>query len=164
MIEKYFQKGKETMSKKIWLIVLAVIIILFLFVVGGYVIEKKQAEKLIDQYIKEYGIPNSAISKSTYDYSWKNGDYVKTIWTKQDGNDIRYYFCYPGRFSGSATQNVYIEYSIYGNGAFYRLSLTTSDAGNKQKVKESLLEEARSLQLFLKKSGWKIAYPPPELR
>ncbi|MBC1473960.1 hypothetical protein HB852_04980 [Listeria grandensis] len=79
--------------KKIF-ISIGILLLVFLIGVGVYLYKKNVAEKAIDAYIAEYGIPQNAIREESFGYAHAPPGFVKIIYTKSEGDDIEYTFQY----------------------------------------------------------------------
>ncbi|KGL39428.1 hypothetical protein DUK53_07220 [Listeria sp. SHR_NRA_18] len=89
--------------------ILGVIVIAFLVVFGVYLYKKNVAENAIDAYIAEYGIPQSAIRDESFGYANAPPGFVKIVYSKNEGDDIRYIFQY-------ISKEKRVDYSAYIKG------------------------------------------------
>ncbi|MBA3924813.1 hypothetical protein [Listeria rustica] len=89
--------------------ILGIIVTIFLVFLGVYLYKKNVAENAIDAYVAEYRIPQSAIRDESFGYAYAPPGFVKIIYTKSEGDDIRYIFQYNSKEKS-------VDYSAYIKG------------------------------------------------
>ncbi|WP_176717589.1 DUF3139 domain-containing protein [Brochothrix thermosphacta] len=87
----------------------SILIISALSVTTYYFYQKHVAEREIDLYIADYGIPSKEISSESFGLAFKYGRFYKTIIVKNDPDNY-YGFTY-----NSKNKRVDFEGNVYGN-------------------------------------------------